>query len=115
MAKLTEKQRKFVLYYEGDGQTAAIKAGYAPNSARISASKLLTQPNIQKALAKRNEVNEVPTIASLIERKEILTAIAKGEDDKTKVKAIDVLNKMDAVYVQKVELKNWKDKSERAQ
>ncbi|MHA2064284.1 MAG: terminase small subunit [Candidatus Thorarchaeota archaeon] len=112
MAKLTERQRKFVLYYEGDGQSAAIKAGYAENSARITASKLLTQPNIQKALAKKNEQIATPLIASLIERKEILSEIARQTDHKDRVKATDVLNKMDSIYIQKHEIKNWQNKSE---
>ena len=53
--KLTERQKAFVREYPLDfnGQRAAIAAGYAPKNARVTASKYLTQPNIQTALAKQ--------------------------------------------------------------
>ena len=53
--KLTERQQAFVREYPLDfnGQRAAIASGYAPKNARVTASKYLTQPNIQAALAKQ--------------------------------------------------------------
>lgn len=53
-APLTDKQARFVAEYIVDfnGSRAAIAAKYAKNSARITASQLLTKPNIQAAIAK---------------------------------------------------------------
>lgn len=50
------RQRLFVLHYAGNGGNgadAARKAGYAEGSARITASKLLSNTNIQKAIEDR--------------------------------------------------------------
>lgn len=47
--KLTLKQEQFCLEYiiDFNGAQAAFRAGYSKHSARITASKLLTNPNIQ--------------------------------------------------------------------
>lgn len=50
MAKeLTERQKKFVLEYlrnGGNGQQAAISAGYSPRSAAVQASRMLNDDNV---------------------------------------------------------------------
>lgn len=50
---LNEKQRKFVAEYVVDcnGKQAAIRAGYAPHSAEVTASKLLRQTKVADAVA----------------------------------------------------------------
>ena len=52
--ELTERQKAFCREYLTDynGQRAAVAVGYAPKNARITASKYLTQPNIQKELGR---------------------------------------------------------------
>jgi len=53
--EFTPKERKFILTYCSNGYNgsqAAIKAGYAKHSARITASKLLTKSNIKKEVAR---------------------------------------------------------------
>jgi len=52
---LTPKQRLFALEYLKDenGTRAAIAAGYAEKTARITASKLLTLANIQALISKK--------------------------------------------------------------
>ena len=59
LRKLKAMQQRFVEEYlidlTGNGTQAAIRAGYAPHSARITASYLLTRPNIQAALAQRQQ------------------------------------------------------------
>lgn len=50
---LTNKERKFVFKYielNLNGNKAAIAAGYAPKSARVTASRLLTKANIKAAV-----------------------------------------------------------------
>ena len=65
--ELTEKQAAFCLEYIVDfnGAQAAIRAGYAKSSARVTASKLLTKTNIQAEI-KRNveERNERTKISA---------------------------------------------------
>ena len=55
MKKLTPKQEKFIKEYMIDlnGQQAAIRAGYSVKSAKEIASEMLTKPNIQAALGKK--------------------------------------------------------------
>jgi len=52
MKRLTAKQRLFVRKYAvlNNGYKAALAAGYSERSARQQASRLLTYPNIQRAL-----------------------------------------------------------------
>ena len=54
--KLTPRQEKFCAEYavEPNGQQAAVRAGYAPHAARITASQILTRPNIQERLRQIN-------------------------------------------------------------
>ena len=53
--KLTSKERAFVRAYlgeaAGNGTKAAIRAGYAKNSAHVTASQLLRKPKIAAAVA----------------------------------------------------------------
>jgi hypothetical protein len=59
MKGLIEKHRRFVVAYtgeaQGNGTQAAIIAGYSPKSAVVQASVLLRKPNIQAAVAERQE------------------------------------------------------------
>ena len=50
--QLTQRQEKFVRQYvvHGVGARAAREAGYAPGSARITASRLLTKVNVQSEI-----------------------------------------------------------------
>jgi len=52
---ITPKEKLFCYAYfnnNGNGAEAAIKAGYAPKSAKVTASKLLTKANVQNLLVK---------------------------------------------------------------
>ncbi|MBE7422830.1 MAG: terminase small subunit [Zoogloeaceae bacterium] len=56
---LTPRQAKFVEAYALDRNAAraARKAGYSPNGAKVTACRLLTNPNLQAALAaKKSEL-----------------------------------------------------------
>ena len=57
---LTPKQEKFVLEFmvDNNGAQAAIRAGYAKNSARVTASKLLTNANIQRRIQELQKKDE---------------------------------------------------------
>lgn len=96
----------------GNGAKAAELAGYAKNSAKVTASRLLTKPNVKAAVeARRREIEEAAAaanpgrIADASERRALLTTMLRDAEfnPAARVKAADVLNKMDGVYIQKHE------------
>lgn len=123
---LTAKQEKFVQnLIKGMSQREAYKNSYNASNMKDStidsnASRLFAD---SKVLARYEELTErtaKKTIISVQERMELLTKIAKGEEYETysgtdgelyttpprvdtRMKAIDTLNKMDGVYIQKIE------------
>ena len=99
MAKLTERQKRFVEFYTGNATEAAIKAGYSKKTAYSQGQRLLKNAEISSLVQERHSEK----VASVERRREILTDIAEGENEKAAIKAVDVLNKMDALYIQKVE------------
>lgn len=78
---MTERQRRFVDAYieTGNATQAAIRAGYAENSADVTAAKLLGNTRIFSEIQRR--LNEVRTnrTATLQECLDIVTAILRGE------------------------------------
>ena len=73
---LNARQQKFVAEYLVDfnGQRSAIAAGYSPVGAKVTASRLLTQPNVkalvqkkQAALAARLEVRREDLVRGILE------------------------------------------------
>ena len=78
--RLTQKQETFCLkYFEiGNASEAARIAGYSPHSVRFIASRLLTKDNIQGRIQELRQVVKDATIATVAERKQILTEIARG-------------------------------------
>lgn len=115
MAKLTIKQEKFCLEYVIDGNasrsyreaydTANMKEATISNSAY----KLLQNDEVKAKIEQLRTETIKSSILSIEQRKELLTKIAMSETyDKfgnpsfTDVRgAIDLLNKMDGVYVVK--------------
>ena len=57
MTELTAQQKRFCDEYLVDynGTQAAIRAGYAKNSAKVQASKLLTNPNVSSYLGSKHK------------------------------------------------------------
>ena len=53
------KQARFVREYAVDcnGAAAAVRAGYSPRSAKVTASRLLTKANVQRALRQIQQVD----------------------------------------------------------
>lgn len=64
---------------------------------------MLTRANVRAAIANHAAAAERASIATSVERSERLTTILRECDNPLAViKAIDVLNKIDGLYVQKV-------------
>jgi phage terminase small subunit len=108
---LTDKQERFVRnIIEGMNQADAYRSAY-PNQ-RMSdktiwetASKLMKNPKVATRLAElRNELAK-PSIMTAQERLEWLTKLIMSDEESTsdKLKATDIMNKMQGEYVTKVE------------
>ena len=106
--KLNARQKAFCEYYVacGNATEAAIKAGYKEKYAGVNADKLLKNTNIQKYIEELQEKAKGSRIMTAIERREFLTKMILKEEtkDTDRLKAVDILNKMDGEYTQKVEV-----------
>jgi phage terminase small subunit len=83
---LTPKQARFVEEYALDhnGTQAAVRAGYAPGSARVSASRLLTNAAVREAvdaLERRNAEQLQITQQQVLEELKLAIQIAKQKSD----------------------------------
>jgi len=87
----------------GNGTKAAKLAGYKGTSQVLSiqASRLLDKANVLGAMDAHRGVLKVDAIADLAERRAILTKHARGDDRMASIKATEVLNKMDGVYIER--------------
>lgn len=108
---LTAKQEAFVHnIIQGMSQADAYRSAY-PNQRMSdktiweSASKLMANPKVITRLTElRNELAK-PAIMSAQERLEWLTQLIKSENETTtdKLRAADIMNKMQGEYTQKIE------------
>ncbi len=111
---LTPKQEVFVnALVKGSSQRQAYIEAY-PNAAKwkdesvdAKACYLLKTDKVQKRYQELLKKAEDEAIMSAVERKRFLTGVIKGEKISTsdRLKALDLLNKMDGQYIDKVELK----------
>lgn len=83
---LTDKQKQFAVEYlvDRNGSAAAIRAGFSAKGSRVTASRLLTNPNIKAIIEKKT--------AKIIEKTEMTAEKAMLE-----VKAIATSNIMDGM------------------
>jgi phage terminase small subunit len=103
---LSERERRFVEAYmgpcAGNATKAAESAGYSPKTARQIASRLLTKANIRAAVNEARADLTTEAIADAKERRELLTKHARNmQEPVSSIKAVDVLNKMDGIYIEK--------------
>lgn len=108
---LTAKQEAFVQnIIQGMSQADAYRSAY-PNQRMSdktiweSASKLMANPKVITRLTELREQLANEKIMSAQKRMEWLTKVIKDDYEKTenKIKALDILNKMDGEYVQKIQ------------
>ncbi len=107
---LTAKQEKFVQnLVKGMSQREAYKNSYNASNMKdatidVKASLLFKQDKIRVRYDELIDKTAKKTIITVQERMELLTKIAQEEDTPVdKMKAVDLLNKMDGVYIQKIE------------
>lgn len=107
---LTANQEAFVKnVIEGMNQADAYRSAYPNNKMSDktvweAASRLMKNDKVVARLSElRNELAK-PTIMTAQRRLEWLTEVINGENDlNAKLKAVDIMNKMQGEYVQKVE------------
>ena len=105
--RMTERQQAFCEAYLacGDPTQAAIEAGYSEKCARPEAFRLLRKPQIVNYINLSGEIVESRSskIMTAQERQETLSSIAFAtmEDAGDRIKAIDILNKMNGLYIEK--------------
>lgn len=104
---LTIKQERFVLEYMKDGNASrAYREAYdaenmAENTINNKASAMLKKGEIRDRIESMRNKETESAILSIEKRKELLTKYAYEEDAGNAMKAIEILNKMDGVYVVK--------------
>jgi len=77
---LTPKQETFCLKWieSGNASEAVLLAGYKTKNAKVIGAQNLTKLNIQARIAELREETKDATVATVIERKQILTEIARA-------------------------------------
>ena len=108
---LTPKQEKFVQeIIKGNSQADAYRSAYScknmsDNAIYREASLMVDSPKISQRIAELREQLTKSTIMTAQERLEWLTKLIKDTNEGTtdRLRAIDLMNKMQGEYVQKVE------------
>lgn len=107
---MNERQTKFCLAYakSGNAYEAYKEAGYnmkSEASARVSASRLLTNDNIVTKLAELSERSHTKAIATITEIKEFWTEVLLSEENEMnyRLKASELLVKVEGGFIDKVE------------
>ena len=108
---LTAKQETFAQkIVEGMNQADAYRSAYncknmSDNAIYVNASKLAADAKVTLRIKELRDELAKPTIMSAQERLEWLTRIIKSDEESTsdKLKAADIMNKMQGEYVTKVE------------
>lgn len=108
---LTAKQEQFVQnIIQGMSQAEAYRSAYScknmsDNAVYVNASKLVADTKVALRLKELREQLAKPAIMSAQKRLEWLTRVIQNEGESTgdKLKAVDIMNKMQGEYVQKIE------------
>lgn len=110
---LTAKQEKFVQgIIEGMSQADAYRSAYSckrmtDKSIWENASRLMNDSKVASRVAELREKIANESIMTAQQRMEWLTKVVTSEEESTmdKLRAVDIMNKMQGEYVQKVEAK----------
>lgn len=93
----------------GNATEAYKRAGYKPRSDKVAgtaAARLLGNVGIQKRIEELRRELDSHKIMDAVERRELLTQFARDEETakSDRLKAMDLLNKMDGVYINKTQV-----------
>nr|DAI39239.1 MAG TPA: Terminase small subunit [Caudoviricetes sp.]DAP41803.1 MAG TPA: Terminase small subunit [Caudoviricetes sp.] len=106
--KLNARQKSFCEFYvaSGNATESAIKARYSEKTARSIGQRLLTNVDIKKYIKELQEKAKESRILTAREKREWLSEVIKNGNEKLqdRLKALDILNRMDGDYVEKVQL-----------
>lgn len=109
---LTARQARFVEEYTVDhnGRQAAIRAGYSPNGAEVTASRLIRMSNVASALAAKEEIvtERVELTAELV-LQGLLKIAMHGDREANKVRAWELLGKHLALFTDRMEISQVPD------
>lgn len=116
---LTSKLQSFVEHYTGDcggnGSKAAEAVGCSKTSAKVSASRWLKRLDVQEAIHARAALvanhsltatlteEQRGEVVDVVGRKVILSRIMLTGKEENVIRASEVLNKMEGVYIEKHE------------
>jgi phage terminase small subunit len=107
---LTDQQENFAraIALDGMNYSDAYRSAYNtttdnPKTVWDNASQLAKHTEVAQRIAELRGETVSPRIMNAIERRAKLTELAAHEDPNVAMKAIDLLNKMDGEYVQKVQ------------
>ena len=121
MLKLTPRQEKFVNFYLqcGNGTEAYKKAGYNvknDESAKVGASRLLTNINVKQRLSELREEIQNENIATIREIQETLSEIMRDTNEAAgnRTRAADILLKCKGAYIQETNINVTKNPFEGA-
>jgi phage terminase small subunit len=117
VSMLTAKQEKFVQnLINGMNQADAYRNAYSCNNMSDStiwsnASRLAADSKVSARLSELRERLAAPSIMTAQKRLEWLTEVINSEKENTgdKLRAIDLMNKMQGEYVQKIEAEVTKE------
>lgn len=108
--KLTAKQEKFAqaVALEDMNQADAYRSAYdtsrmTDESIWVRASELANNVKVAVRIKELREQALTPKVMSAQKRREKLTELAESEDANVAMKAIDLLNRMDGEYVQRID------------
>lgn len=93
----------------GNATEAYKNAGYkvrSDNTAAVCAAKLLRNAKVQSRIAELRSEMDSHKIMDAAERRELLTQFARDEETAKpdRLKAMDLLNKMDGIYINKTQV-----------
>lgn len=108
---LTAKQEQFAKnIIEGMSQADAYRSAYScknmsDNAVYVNASKLAADAKVALRIKELREQLATESIMSAQKRLEWLTGVIQSEDESTgdKLKAVDIMNKMQGEYVTKID------------
>jgi len=106
---LNAKRRAFVREYVKDfnAAQAAIRAGYAKNSARQTGHDLLTNPDVHQAITEIQQEAHTKAVLTLSELQEWWTKLIQGQDPDARpsdrLKASELLAKTYGAFTERIE------------